>query len=73
LKKFQWRTVSHWRHLTLEQKKSVRSPPPEEEGAAKTMCDRQTANPIPCPLAPLGGGEKVEHSGVKLSLGRREG
>jgi len=31
-----WRTVSHERDLTLEQGKSVRSPPSEEEGAAET-------------------------------------
>ncbi|KAK4823918.1 hypothetical protein QYF61_008304 [Mycteria americana] len=31
-----WRTVSGGRDPTLEQGKSVRSPPPEEEGAAET-------------------------------------
>ena len=35
----------------LEQGKSVRSPPPEEEGAAETTCDELTAAPIPCPPA----------------------
>jgi len=36
--------------FTLEQGKSVRSPPPEEEGAAETTCDELTVTPIPCPL-----------------------
>ena len=57
----------------LEQGKHVRSPPPEEEGAAETMCDELTQTPIPRPPAPLGGGGGREKSGVKLSLGRREG
>ena len=57
----------------LEQGKSVRSPPPEEEGAAETTCDELTATPVPRPPAPLGEGEEVENSGVKLSPGRREG
>ena len=34
----------------LEQGKSVRSPPPKEEGAAETMCDELTTTPIPIPL-----------------------
>ena len=50
----------------------MRSPPPEEEGVAETMCDELTATPIPRPSAPLRG-EEVENLGVKLSLGRREG
>jgi len=33
----------------------VRSPPPEEEGAAETTCDELTVTPIPRPPAPLGG------------------
>ena len=34
----------------------MRSPPPEEEGAAaETTCDELTATPIPCPPVPLGG------------------
>ena len=55
----------------LDQGKSVRSPPPEEERAAETMCDEQTTTPIPHPPAPLRR-EEVENSGVKLSLGRNE-
>ena len=39
----------------LEQRKSVRSPPPEEERAAETTCDELTITPIPRPPAPLGG------------------
>jgi len=33
----------------------VRSPPPEEEGAAETTCDGLTVTPIPHPPAPLRG------------------
>jgi len=57
--------------FTLEQGKSVRSPAPEEEGAAETTCDELTITPIPRPPALLGGGGR--ETGVKLSLGRREG
>jgi len=39
----------------LEQGKSVRSPRPEEEGAAETTCDELTTDPIPRAPAPLGG------------------
>ena len=39
----------------LEQGKSVRSPPPEEEGAAETTCDEPTQTPIPSCPALLGG------------------
>ena len=56
----------------LEQGKSVRSPPPEEEGAAETTCDELTATPIPRPPEPLQR-EEIENSRVKLSLGRKEG
>ena len=56
----------------LEQGKSVRSPPPEEEGAAETTCDVLTATHIPRPPAPLRG-EEVEELGAKLSPGGREG
>ena len=55
-----WRTVSCERDPTLEQGKSVRSPPEEEEGAAETMCDELTVTPIRGPRVPLrrGGGRK---------------
>ncbi|XP_049649882.1 gamma-secretase subunit Aph-1b-like isoform X2 [Accipiter gentilis] len=56
---------------TLEQGKSLRSPPPEEEGVPEIMCDDLTATPIPCPPAPLQGGEDVEKIGS--GVGRREG
>ena len=42
----------------LEQGKSVKNPPPEEEGAAETMGDELTATPIPCPQHRCGGGGK---------------
>jgi len=41
--------------FTLELEQSVRSPSPEEEGAAETMCDELTTAPIPRPTVPLGG------------------
>ena len=46
-----WRADPHDRDPTLEQGKSVRSPPPKEERAAETMMwDELTATPIPVPL-----------------------
>jgi len=48
-------TVSHWWDPMLEQGKSVRSPPPEEKGAAETRCDELTATPFPIPLCHLWG------------------
>jgi len=56
----------------LEQGQSVRSPPPEEEGAAETTCDELTTTFIPRPPAPLRG-RRQRKSGVKLNSGRREG
>jgi len=56
----------------LEQGQSVRSPPPEGQGAAEATCDKLTTTTIPCPPAPLMG-RRWKKSGVKLSLGRREG
>jgi len=50
----------------------VRSPPPEEEGAAETACDELTATPIPHPPAPLAG-RRYRKSGKKLSPRRSEG
>jgi len=43
---------------TLEQWQSVRSPPPEEEGAAETKCGEQTVTPIPHTPTPLGVGRR---------------
>lgn len=54
-----------------EQGKSVRSLPPEEEGAAET-CGELTTNPVPCHPVLLCR-EEVEKLEVKLSLIRIEG
>ena len=51
-----WGADPRGRDPTLEQGKSVRSPPPEEEGAAETTCDELTATPIPVPLRCWQGG-----------------
>jgi len=48
----------------LVQRKSVRNPPPEEEGAEET-CDELTTTPIPCPRHHLGR-EEVEKIGTKV-------
>jgi len=50
------------RTFTLEQGKSVRSPPLEGQRAAATTCDELTVTSIPHPPVPLGGeeGEKWE-------------
>jgi len=50
-----WRTVSHRRDPMLEQRKSVRSPPPEEEGATWRMMN-WLLPPFPVPLCHSGGG-----------------
>ena len=57
----------------LEQRKSVRSPPPEEEGAAETTCDELTQTPIPRPPAPLGGEEEVEKIGSEVEPRKKGG
>jgi len=44
-----------WEGPTLGQGKSVRSPLPEEEGAAETTCDELTVTPVPRPPVPLVG------------------
>ena len=43
----------------------VRSPPPEEEGAAETRCEEPTPTHIPCSPAPLRGGGREFGSGVE--------
>lgn len=53
----------------LEQGKNVKSPLPEEEGAAKTTRDGLTTTPSLCPPAPLVKWRKFE---VKLILGERK-
>ncbi|KAK4823757.1 LOW QUALITY PROTEIN: hypothetical protein QYF61_006053 [Mycteria americana] len=72
LEKFMEDSVSHGRDPTLEQGKSVRSPPPEEEGAAETTSDELTATSTPRSPVLLAG-RRWRKLGVKLSLGRREG
>ncbi|GAB0181865.1 acid sphingomyelinase-like phosphodiesterase 3b [Grus japonensis] len=55
---------------TPEQGQSVRSPPPEEEGAAETPCDELTTTPIPHPSVPLGGGgREMESEGKSGKMG----
>lgn len=66
-----WRPVFHGRDPTMGQWKSVRSPAPEEEAVAGTMCDEMTTDSISQIPAPLAGW-KYRKLGVKLSLGRRE-
>jgi len=61
-----WRTVSRERDLTLEQGKSMRNPPPEEEGAAETRCDELTSTPVLRPPVPFRGGRQRK-MGLKLS------
>lgn len=48
-------SVSHWRDPTMEQRKNVRSPAPEEEGVPETMCDELTTASIPHLPMLLGG------------------
>ena len=55
----------------LEKEKSVRSPCPEEEGAAETMCDELTTTPIPCSLCHWGGGGREIRS--KAEPGKKGG
>jgi len=40
-----------WEGLYTGAGQNVRSPTPEEEGAAEIMCDELTTAPIPCPPA----------------------
>ena len=56
----------------LEQGKSVRSPPPEEEGAAETTCDELTQTPIPRPPVLLRG-EELERIRSKVKPGKKGG
>jgi len=56
----------------LEQEKSVRSPPPEQEGVTEAICAELTLTPISLSHCPFQGGG-VRETGLKLSLGRREG
>jgi len=55
----------------LEQRKSVRSPPPEEEGAAETKCDELTATSIPCPPVLLRW--RRQRNGSEVEPGKKGG
>jgi len=55
----------------LEQGKSVRSLPPEEEGVAERACDELTAAPIHRPPVPHGG--RRERNGSEAELGKKGG
>jgi len=55
----------------LEKGKSVRSPPPQEEGAAETTCDELTTTPIAHPPALLGGSREKIRSKIKSGKKRR--
>ncbi|PKU37464.1 dna-directed rna polymerase iii subunit rpc2 [Limosa lapponica baueri] len=56
-----WRTVSCEWDPTVEQGKSVRSPPPEDEEAAETTCDELGATPILPPPVLLVKGLVKQH------------
>jgi len=66
------RTVSRGKDPMLEQGQRVRSPPPEEEGAAERMCDKLTVTPIPCPPVLLGAGQG-EKPGSEVEPGKKGG
>ena len=66
-----WRADPRGRDPTLELGKSVRSPPPEEEGAAETACDELTPTPVPVPLHHCGGGGRG--TGNKAEPGKKGG
>jgi len=51
--------------FTLEQGKSVSSPPPEEEAVAETTCEKLTTTPIPRPSALLSGRRERNRSEVE--------
>jgi len=55
----------------LEQGQSVRSSPPEEEGAAETRCDELTVTPIPGPPAPRERNGREAEPGKKGGVGGR--
>jgi len=66
-----WRTLSCEKDLGLEQGKSVRSPSPEGQGAAETMCDELIVTLIPRPPAPLRG--RRERKGSEAEPGKKGG
>jgi len=57
--------------FTIEQGKSVRSPPPEGQGAAETTCDELTVSPIPHPPVLCGVGR--ERNGSEAEPGKKGG
>jgi len=57
--------------FTPEQGKSMRRPPPEEEGAAETTCDGLTVTPIPRPPVLLGG--RRERNASEAEAGKKGG
>jgi len=57
--------------FTLEQRQSVRSLPPEGQGATEPTCDELTVTPIPRPPAPLGG--RRERNGSEAEPGKKRG
>ncbi|OPJ83134.1 hypothetical protein AV530_010543 [Patagioenas fasciata monilis] len=57
--------------LMLEQRKSVRSPPAEEERVAEKTCDESTAKPIPQPLCHSGGAAQERSDGATLVASRQ--
>jgi len=57
--------------FTLGQGQGVRSPSPEGQGAAETMCDKRTVTPIPHPPVPLGG--RRERNGSEAEPGKKGG
>ena len=50
----------------------MRSPPPEEDEAAETLCDELTITPIPCPPVLLAGGGGRE-IGSEVEPGKKQG
>jgi len=55
----------------LEQGQSVRSPPPEGQGAAETTCNELTITSIPHPPVPLRG--RRERNGSEVEPGKKGG
>jgi len=54
-----------------EQGQSVRSPPPEQKGAAETACDELTITPFPIRLCCSGG--RKERNGSEVEPGKKGG
>jgi len=67
------KNCSLWEGLTLEQGRSVRSPPPEEEGVAETTSGELTATPMPCPPVPCAGGGGRQRNGSEVEPRKKGG